>query len=146
MRAVSLCKFWREKISSGTRGNGTNETSVQRDTFYLQHRSNAERTSATRTTTHKSNAHDHMPRLRGDKNLLLITLLLFFLVVRHVEELDFEASLRCRNNTQPVTKLSTLQELLCQVLEVALRERNRRLDPDLALTLCLLYTSDAADE
>lgn len=49
--------------------------------------------------------------------------------------LDLEARLGRGNHTEPVTELSTLQELLGEVLEVALREGDRGLDPDLALAL-----------
>lgn len=79
------------------------------------------------------------------KNLLLIVLLL--LVVRDVEEpvvlavviqqyiLDLKARLGSGHDTQPVTQLSALQELLREVLEVALREGDGGLHPDLALAL-----------
>lgn len=69
------------------------------------------------------------------EHLLLVSLLLLLLVVGDVEELDLEAGLGGGHDTEPVTQLSTLQELLGQVLEVALREGDRGLDPDLALTL-----------
>ena len=49
--------------------------------------------------------------------------------------LDLEARLGRGHDAEPVTQLGALQELLREVLEVALREGDRGLHPDLALAL-----------
>ena len=63
------------------------------------------------------------------------------LVVRDVEELDLVALLGGGDDTQPVTQLLLAQVLLGQVLEVALREGNVGVDPDLALTCVPIQSS-----
>ena len=60
---------------------------------------------------------------------------LVLLVVRDIEELNLEARLGGSDHTEPVTKTRALKELLRQILEIALREGNRGLNPDLALAL-----------
>lgn len=71
----------------------------------------------------------HGKGLRRDR-LVLLSLL----VVRDVEELDLVALLGGGDDAEPVTQLLLAQVLLGQVLEVALREGNVGVDPDLALT------------
>ena len=75
--------------------------------------------------------------LRGATSLLvsLVLVSLVLLVVRDIEELNLEARLGGSDHTEPVTKTRALKELLRQILEIALREGNRGLNPDLALAL-----------
>lgn len=75
---------------------------------------------------------------------LILLVVLVSLVVNDVEELELVDTTGGGNDTEPVTELLLLEELLGEVLQVAAREVN--VGNDLDLTLALLLDNDAVAE
>jgi len=71
--------------------------------------------------------------LLEEEATLLVILLSSVIQRRDVEELDLKSLLGSSNNSEPVSKLRSLEVLLGEVLEVSLGEGNGGDDVDLAL-------------